>query len=182
MLLMLTELQRRKMTRLFNVFDANHNGFIEEQDYLRIAQNFARLRGLSPGSTGYQKLQAKFSFVWEYIQKFGDPDHDEFVSLPEFLVYAESVLEGQYAAVEGSTGSFLFELIDTDGDGQITQDEFRLFYQAYGIDVALVEDIFARLDLNADSVISADEFAQLGYDFHYSDDPDCPANWFFGPY
>lgn len=179
---MLTDLQRRKMTRLFNVIDNNHSGFIQERDYRRIAQNFARLRGLPPGSEGYNKLQSKFLFVWEYIQKFGDPNRDNSVSLAEFLDYADSVLEGNYAAVEGSTGSFLFELIDSDGDGTITLDEFHIFYEGYEIDDAVVDDIFSRLDLDDDSIISADEFAQLGYDFHYSDDPDAPANWFFGPF
>jgi Ca2+-binding EF-hand superfamily protein len=179
---MLTDLQRRKMTRLFNVIDNNHSGFIQERDYRRIAQNFARLRGLPPGSEGYNKLQSKFLFVWEYIQKFGDPNRDNSVSLAEFLDYADSVLEGNYAAVEGSTGSFLFELIDSDGDGTITRDEFHIFYEGYEIDDAVVDDIFRRLDLDDDSTISADEFAQLGYDFHYSDDPDAPANWFFGPF
>ena len=179
---MLTQLQQRKMTRLFSVYDTDQNGYIEQQDYLQIAENFARLRDLRPGSEDYQKLQSKFGFVWEYIQKFGDSSRDNAVSLTEFLDYADSLLQGNYAAVEGSTGSFLFELIDTDGDGEITLDEFRVFYTAYRIQGALAREIFDKLDLNSDSVISAEEFAQLGYDFHYSDDPDCPANWFFGPY
>lgn len=179
---MLTELQQRKMTRFFNVYDLNRSGFIEEADFMRIAQNFARLRNLQPNSSQYQRLQNKFNFVWEYMQKFGDPNRDQSISLPEFLVYAESVLEGNYAAIEGSTGSFLFELIDSDGDGHITLNEFALFYRAYQIEDAVVKDIFNRLDLDADEMISAEEFAQLGYDFHYSNDPNNPANWFFGPF
>src|SRR5690606_4800093 len=120
------------------------SGAIEESDYMRIAHNIARMRGFQPGSTEYKKLEAKFSFVWEYMQKFGDPNRDYAVSLPEFLEYAESVLEGNYAAIEGSTGSFLFELIDSDGDGNISLDEFHIFYRGYAIDDAVVEDIFAR--------------------------------------
>jgi Ca2+-binding EF-hand superfamily protein len=179
---MLTDLQQRKLTRFFKVYDIDGSGAIEESDYMRIARNIARMRGLQPGSTEYKKLEAKFSFVWEYMQKFGDPNRDYAVSLPEFLEYAESVLEGNYAAIEGSTGSFLFELIDSDGDGQITLDEFRQFYRAYDIHDTEVDFIFRKLDLDADSTISTDEFARLGYDFHYSDDPDNPANWFFGPF
>ena len=179
---MLTNLQQRKMTRLFHVYDLDKSGYIEEYDYMRVAENFARLRGLRIGSDGYNKLRAKFAFVWEYIQKFGDVSRDKAVSLIEFLEYADSLLEGNYAAVEGSTGSFLFELIDSDGDGQITLDEFRIFYEGYNIQDAVADGIFDKLDLNSDSIISAEEFAELGYDFHYSSDPDCPANWFFGPY
>ncbi len=179
---MLSELQRRKMTRFFNVYDVDGSGYIEERDYRRIAQNFSKLRALEPGSTAHKKLESKFNFVWEYMQKFGDPNRDYSVSLPEFLAYAESLLEGNYAAIEGSTGSFLFELIDTDGDGSITLDEFRMFYQGYDIRDTDADHIFMKLDLDGNSVISAEEFAQLGYDFHYSDDPDCPANWFFGPF
>ena len=179
---MLTELQRRKMTRFFHVYDINNSGFIEENDYKNIAKNFARLRGLSRGSEAYRRLHIKFNFVWEYMQKFGDPNNDYAISLAEFLEYADSLLEGNYAAIEGSTGSFLFELIDGDGDGKITLDEFLEFYEAYNIDETMAWEIFGKLDLNGDSVISAEEFAQLGYDFHYSDDPDSPANWFFGPF
>ena len=179
---MLTPLQQRKITRLFNVYDLDGSGYIEEYDYMRIAENFARLRGFTQGTEGYKKLQSKFGFVWEYIQKFGDSSRDNAVSLNEFLEYADSLLEGNYAAIEGSTGSFLFELIDTDGDGEINLAEFKVFYEGYNIDDAAADEIFGKLDLNSDSVISAEEFAQLGYDFHYSDDPDCAANWFFGPY
>lgn len=179
---MLTDLQRRKMIRFFQVYDINKSGFIEETDYKNIARNFARLRKLSHGSEGYQRLQAKFDFVWEYMQKFGDPNHDNAISQTEFLEYADSLLNGNYAALEGSTGSFLFELIDEDGDGIITLDEYRIFYQGYNIDDTMIWEIFNMLDLDRDSVISAEEFAQLGYDFHHSDDPNNPGNWFFGTF
>ncbi|MBZ0303036.1 MAG: EF-hand domain-containing protein [Anaerolineae bacterium] len=179
---MLTDLQRRKMTRFFRVYDINGSGFIEESDYMRIAHNFAQMRGFKPSSTEYARLETKFQFVWDYMRKFGDPNRDYSVSLEEFLAYASSVMEDNYAAVEGSTGNFLFELIDGDSDGRITLDEFRLFYRGYDIQDTVVDHIFRKLDLNADSVISAEEFSQLGYDFHHSDDPDSPANWFFGPF
>lgn len=180
---MLTDLQKRKMTRLFNVYDIDGSGMIEAQDYRRLVENFAAIRGWDYGSEAYQRLQNKFMFVWEYMQKFGDPDRSETITLDEFLAYASSLLEGNYGAIAGSTGSFLFDLIDEDSDGLITLSEFQMFYWGYGIeDEKIAAEIFARLDLNGDGTMSADEFAQHGYDFHYSDDPDCPGNWFFGPY
>lgn len=180
---MLTDLQKRKMTRLFNVYDIDGSGEIKEADYRRLIDNFAAIRGWAGGTPDYARLQSKFMFVWEYMQKFSDADRNESVTLDEFLAYASSLLEGNYGAIAGSTGSFLFELIDEDGDGQISLNEFQMFYWGYGIeDEKIAADIFARLDLDGDGILSAEEFAQHGYDFHYSDDPDCPGNWFFGPY
>ena len=51
---MLTELQKRKLTRFFNLFDANGDGVITKQDPEQVARNLAELQGMKPGSPEYE--------------------------------------------------------------------------------------------------------------------------------
>ena len=74
----------------------------------------------------------------------------------------------------------LLNMIDANGDGQVTIDELHSFYQAYDISTNELADVFQTLDLNQDGYISADEFKVIFTQFLYSDDVQLPGTWIFG--
>ncbi|NES77622.1 MULTISPECIES: EF-hand domain-containing protein [Okeania] len=47
---MLTELQTKKWTGLFQVYDADQNGVVEKDDFEEIFQNLARAGNLTQGT------------------------------------------------------------------------------------------------------------------------------------
>ncbi|GET41437.1 EF-hand domain-containing protein [Microseira wollei] len=47
---MLTELQTKKWTRLFQVYDADGNGTVTQEDFELIFQNLAKFRNLEANS------------------------------------------------------------------------------------------------------------------------------------
>jgi Ca2+-binding EF-hand superfamily protein len=51
----------------------------------------------------------------------------------------------------------LFSLIDGNGDGQISKDEFESALGAGGTNVAQADDVFSKLDKNGDGTVSLDE-------------------------
>ncbi|MDY6784031.1 MAG: hypothetical protein SW833_16040 [Cyanobacteriota bacterium] len=57
---MLTELQTKKWTRLFQVYDADGNGTVTQEDFELIFQNFAKFRNLEANTPQYDRLHAKF--------------------------------------------------------------------------------------------------------------------------
>ena len=69
---MLTELQKRKWTRLFQVYDADGNGVVEQADFEIIFQNLAQVRNLEANEPEYEQLHAKFIEDWENLQKDAD--------------------------------------------------------------------------------------------------------------
>ncbi|AOX01822.1 hypothetical protein BJP34_22425 [Moorena producens PAL-8-15-08-1] len=181
---MLSELQQRKLTRLFNLYDQQTNGVLTQADFERITDNLAAIRGWTPGSPYYDNLLAIYMRIWNGVQKFTDQNQDQQVTLDEWLTYHENVLsdtEGNEAVVNAKAAGIIF-LLDSDKDDKVTLEEYRQFFQAYGIDDSQIEEIFGRFDQNNDGYIDKQEILDLVTEFYYSQDPEAPGNWIFGSY
>ena len=184
---MLSDLQKRKFTRYFNAYDADGNGVLEGQDFELHAGKVVAARNAEPGSPTYNWAYNKWMKVWGRIQQFADTNRDNQVSLDEWFASheAEAQLDLPYWKVPEQGGitsiEFLFDVIDLDDNGEISWKEYSLFLNAYEVDWNLHEEIFQKLDLNGDGVISRDEWVVLADQF-FGDDPDAPGNWVLGPY
>ncbi|AOY84314.1 MAG: hypothetical protein F6K63_22160 [Moorea sp. SIO1G6] len=180
---MLTELQTKKWTRLFHVYDANGNNVVEENDFEVIFQNVAEARNLTPGSPSYEQLHAKLIEDWEHLQKDADKNNDGKVELAEWLEHGDHRINSpdMYQTVIDLANQ-IFELLDLNGNGVITLEEYKTFYKSWRLPEELAPEIFPKLDLSGNGSISKDEFVELVRQFHHSDDPDAPGNFLFGPY
>ncbi len=180
---MLTEFQKEKLPRLFAMYDSDTNGFIEQEDFVRLTQAFARVRAWQPGTEEYDALETRLLSRWQKMVQFADANRDERVSLPEWLAYVDDMLgsEDAYEAEVRKIASTVFSVFDRDGDGKLTAEEYRESYEAMGLDKTLADDIFHRLDLNADGYISRSEHLTLIAQFFRSQNPQSPGNWVFGP-
>lgn len=180
---MLTELQTRKWTRLFHVYDADGNGVVEKTDFETIFQNVAVARNLTPGSPEYQKLHAKFMEDWEYLQKDVDKNNNGQIDIQEWLEHGEHRINSpeMYQTVIDLANQ-MFELLDLDGNGVISLAEYKTVLQSWRVSEDVAAENFPKLDLNGDGAINKDEFVELVRQFHTSDDPDSPGNFFFGPF
>ena len=179
---MLTELQTRKWTRLFQVYDANGNGVVDKGDFEAIFQNVANSSNLTPGSEEYEKLQAKFIEDWDHLQKDVDKNNNRKVELGEWLEHGDHRINSpdMYQTVIDLANQ-IFSILDLNGDGSIGLDEYKILFANWRIPQDLASEIFPKLDLNGDGTISKDEFVELLKQFHQSDDPNAPGNFFFGP-
>lgn len=181
---MLSELVTTKLTRYFNVLDADKNGYIQEADFAAIARNLAEARGWAPGTPGYAAVEAGVMLIWRNSAAFADRNHDGQVTLEEWLAHEDYYLatpeRWEEYGVLVTKG--IFDVIDDDGDGSISPVEWRNFYQSFRIDPDAAADSFRRMDLDGDGSISRDEMVQHVTDFHFSDDPNAPGNWLFGPW
>ena len=181
---MLTDLQRRKLTRYFRVYDIDDDGCIGPNDFERVVENVRILHGLSADSHRHQSLRRSFLKRWESLRTSADGDRDGSVNLSEWLDYWEGVLNAdeRYQSEVVSVVARLFEFFDTDEDGFIGPQEFADLYSVYGLSSALARSIFTDLDANGDGVISRQELMDIGHHFYRGDDPDAPGNRLFGPY
>jgi hypothetical protein len=91
------------------------------------------------------------------------------------------VAAGQpYHEVVQPVSETVFGLLDANGDGQITYDEFRHFYGAMGVGEGHARELFARLGRNPEDSVSREEAMVLTDQYFVGDDPEAPGNWFFG--
>ncbi len=66
---MLTDLQKRKLNALFNLYDVDKNGFVEQADFEQVVQNLAPTLHLQPGSPEYTRLHAGHMAIWNNVRQ-----------------------------------------------------------------------------------------------------------------
>jgi steroid delta-isomerase-like uncharacterized protein len=179
--LMLSDLQKRKLTNMFHALDANHSGYLEYADFDALLTNLAQLSEMAAGSPEYEQLQSGFRTRWDHIRQFAETNRDEHVRLDEWLAYCSELVQSPDKVEQEwvSTARLNARLMDRDGDGLVSLEEFAAFRANLDTDNRA---IFERFDLNGDGYIPGDEFPELFRQFFLSDDPDAPGNWFFGPF
>jgi Ca2+-binding EF-hand superfamily protein len=200
---MLTELKKRKLKKLFDLYDVDGSGFITEADYEKKAQSQAEVMGYQPGSLQYNIICSQFKTLWKDLQKEIDINNDGEITLEEFLQYKDKQLnakEGYRPLWLEQSGTktaqsyeqsaedaiirltnLIFERLDADGSGEISRKEYKQGFVVQQ-DESLSEGIFSKLDINGDGILSKEEVLQHVRDFFYSDDPEAPGNWLLGSY
>jgi Ca2+-binding EF-hand superfamily protein len=179
---MLTEFQKRKIANLFAVHDLNRDGALEQSDYVEYARRLAAESGLGPGSTKYEELMSRFLGFWEMLRQMADTNHDNRVTRREWLALFEQLLSSPAAADQmRPIGEAVFAMLDRDGNGTVTLDEYRWLYSSGGLDPHLAADSFQKIDIDHDGRITTSELSQRLFEFFLSDDPNAPGTWLFGP-
>lgn len=180
---MLTDLQKKKLTRYFRVYDLDDNGSIALPDFERVVENVRALYGVHESSKTHRDLRAGYLRRWSALAASADKDHSGDVDLGEWLTYWDAVLsdDTRYVAEVSSVTERLFEVFDTDLDGVLGSDEFCNFYGVYGLKSALARQVFMDLDADGDGRVTRQELLDMAHEFYRSDDPDAPGNRLFGP-
>jgi Ca2+-binding EF-hand superfamily protein len=182
---MLTDLQKRKLTRFFNVWDANGDGVITTEDPKQVAGNLAELQGLKPGSPEHEAFYSGFMLYQNDFLQAVDVDESGSVTLEEWLAYHEEMLQDQqrFEATVLTVIEAMFALMDQDGDGKITLEEYAAWMRGMRIaEQDISQRIFSKLDLDGSGSVSKAEMMQLTREFFYSDDPEARGNWVLGPF
>lgn len=181
---MLTELQTKKLTNLFNLYDADSNGLLDEQDYARVAQNAARAIGYEPGTAEYDTLHTAYMGIWQGVCQLTDTTAEGQLTLTKFLNgYANLISQKElFAAVILDMAKTTIEFQDRNKDGKVEEDEHTAYAMAHNISRAAALESFRRLDRDGDGYLTRAELAQNIEEFFVSDDPQAPGNWLLGSY
>lgn len=180
---MLSELQTKKLTRYFQVYDIDDDGRIDAADFERIVENVRILHGEDGRSGEPDPLRDAYMKLWDGLSSAADGDGDGGVSLDEWLAYWQITLgdDQRYREEVLELTDRLFTIFDLDEDGTIGAAEFIDFYGIFGLPVDLAETVFVELDTDGDGIISREELIDASGDFLRSDDPNAPGNLLFGP-
>jgi Ca2+-binding EF-hand superfamily protein len=178
---MLTDLQKRKFAVEFLLFDHDKDGVVDRQDLQMMADNLAGQYGHADGSQEHERTRAVFDRIWEAFWAQGDADGDGRVGLSERLASMEEFTAISAEQARGFSEPViggLFDLLDADGDGAITADEYRRFLRANGIAGDLVEDAVSRVV--SDGRLARQEYVDVMLDYYLTTDADAAANWAWG--
>lgn len=181
---MLSDLQTKKLTRYFQVYDVDDDGRLDAADFERVVENVRVLRGEKDRSEAYRALRAAYMVRWESLRSAADTDFDGGVDLDEWLAYWQLALEDddRYEAEVEAITDGLYTVFDLDEDDSIGPDEFADFYGVFGLDRELARTVFRELDANGDGVITRDELLEISRQFYRGTDVEAAGNLLFGPY
>ncbi len=179
---MLTEFQKKKITRLFQFFDADGNNTIEAEDMDLIVENFSKIFNWEFGSDNARSFGGAFKKYWRKLMMVSDTNSDDKISLAEFVQAYERTLisDDTYEQFVKPFLDNIYPLIDIDKNGSIELNEFSKLYEGFRNTLASAQVVFNLLDINGDGILSKEEVYQHFYDFHFSQDMTKPANAFFG--
>lgn len=181
---MLSDLQTKKLTRYFRVYDIDDDGRIDSADFERVVENVRVLKGDGDRSSAHRSLRQAYMGRWEALRTSADGDSDGGVDLDEWLAYWQLALEddARYEAEVVAITDRLFTVFDLDEDDSIGPDEFADFYGVFGLAGDLARAVFETLDTDGDGVISREELLALSGQFYRGSDADAAGNMLFGPY
>lgn len=179
---MLSDLLIRKYTRLFNILDVDHDGFIGKVDYERVSRLCAGLSGFGAESNESKLLVEWFTSAWRRVQSTIPTRETNRITLDEYLrIHQSFMVERERFHVGVKPGvEFLFTLADNNGDGRLDEQDLVRIGQAFSIDPLSVSEAHRRIDTDRDGFIDkADMLIRLD-EFCFSDDPTAPGNWLLG--
>jgi Ca2+-binding EF-hand superfamily protein len=179
---MLSELQRRKLTRIFKLLDADANGSLHEKDIMRVSDRLAARRSLAAKSAAHAHVREEHEWLWVLLRP-SDANQDHKITLEEWLRHHADLFESKHLEpfLRARVG-VLFNILDANRDAAITADEYAMLLSAHGVDEAWARANFQRLDASSAGRLSKDEVYGLLREFFISDDPSAPGNTFWGPY
>jgi Ca2+-binding EF-hand superfamily protein len=182
---MLTELQIRKLTVLFQHHDLDNDGYLARADYEEYARRMCEALDLAPGSPQCDAVYAQTLAAWdtEVLRAF-DTDGDNRVSLEEHLAaYDVSINDPVLRKrLQQDYADSMVKLWDRDGDGRLSDTDYVALLGCYGVPEEAARQAFRHLDRDGDGYLLAEELLKAVEEFHLSDDPDAPGNWLVGPY
>ena len=178
----LSDFQRTKLARLFDVYDLNGDGLLEESDFTRRAHQFARERGWTEESSDFRELLDYTREDWVNLQLNTDADGDGAVTRDEFIGFADRRLTGEDAVDDYAYADayLIFRAMDADHDGKITADEWKMFLRAHHIGCDSAHYFFQKIDNDEDGFVTRDEISRALKEFFFSNDIDAPGNCFYG--
>ena len=170
-----------KLERTFDQMDANKDGYLDWSDYQKLGDRYIQGYNLSRDDRRARALQTFSQIYWLELLRHSGVDgdrltRDQFVTANRLAVIDTSRLN----VTEGG-GHAIFDVIDADGDNEVTKDEFaRLMRDVWKDNSPQTMELFTKLDTDGDGAISRHEFIRAVREHFLSNDPDAPGSIFFG--
>ena len=144
----------QKMKERFAALDADKKGTIDKDDLEALATKMANYRKLGSHGAGDARKRY-FDTLYAVFDLQGPTTESEFVNIMKaFSSKSDAEMRAQGIA------DMVFEVIDEDGNGEISYDEFNRFHKTSSVNMPdhMIRYFFDTSDTNGDGVIQRSEF------------------------
>ena len=175
----------RRLTRRFETYDSDQDGFIDRSDFEQAGSRTTAAFGLSDDDLRARRFHEHLLGVWDHLSAVTDTNDDDRISLSEYKTAFARRLLGRPEAFDDSYLPFLDALVavaDHDGDGHLGVDEYVRWSEALmNLRSTDARAVHARLDHDGDGLVSTDDLLAAIRAYYFSEDPEGPGAWLFGP-
>ncbi|WP_404817035.1 EF-hand domain-containing protein [Streptomyces thermolineatus] len=170
-----------KLEREFEAMDANHDGYLDWTDYQKLADRYVQAYRIDRNDRRARALQTFCQIYWLELLRHAGVDGDRLTKDQFVTANRLAVVDTSRLNVTEGGGHAIFDVIDVDGDNEISRAEFERFLRdVRRSEVPDAMEAFARLDTDGDGAISRYEFIRAIREHFFSHDPDAPGSLFFG--
>lgn len=170
-----------KHAHYFNLLDTNHDGVLNESDFLHLSLRYCSAFGLQTSSRWYSSIQSIFLGNWKLLSE--SVESKKAITKEQWLQFTSNHLITQRATYQSfvvNQTKLLIDLFDTNRDGYLQFNEYIDMLKCYNINTQSALDSFKILDLNYDKKLSHEEIIQSLRQYFTSTNPNTPGNHFFG--
>ncbi|MEV6238312.1 EF-hand domain-containing protein [Lentzea sp. NPDC051838] len=175
----------RRLTRRFETYDSDQDGYIQRSDFEQAGSRTIAAFGLREEDLRAKRLHEHLLGVWDHLSAVTDTNDDGRISLAEYKQAFALRLIGRPESFDDSYLPFLDSLMavaDSDGDGHLGVDEYVRWSGALvNLPASHARTAHARIDRDGDGLVSHDELLAAIRGFYFSEDPNGPGAWLFGP-
>jgi Ca2+-binding EF-hand superfamily protein len=181
---MLTEFQRSKLDRRFELLDTDGDGYITATDYDLAAAEVCRAFNYAEGSPQHEKVHLGYLNLWVRLSRKMDEEGAGRITRQQFAASCAQLIveaENGYDQVLRPVIQTVIEIIDANENGVLEVEELAAWFNAYGVCADDAQRAFKTLDRNGDGVLDPHEVHKAIEEYYTSDDPEAPGNQIFGP-
>lgn len=157
---------------------ANQNGHLEQSDVEESARRIGSAFGRAANSPEQHALIASCQQFWQALAQHADVDRDGRLSQDEYVAAFSSGLMSDLDAFDRIYRTLLENVVrvaDTSGDGKLNEEEYlRLMQTWYNATESDATEMFRRLDVDGDGLLTLDEMVRAATHFYLGDDPVLP--------
>ena len=169
----------KKMQAHFTRLDINKNGFISREDYEEIGRKVAEHGKLNEDETA--STISAFLSIADHLGLKPGVKHtiDEASQKVQENVLCLPIEQNKHLC--DYTHGMMFDAFDTNKDGHISYEEFRVYYRILAPDIEEhMLPCFNIIDANKDGEISREEFLAASFEFMCNMEETPLSNLFFG--
>ncbi|CAG0915572.1 unnamed protein product [Notodromas monacha] len=168
---------RQKMRTHHHAIDINKDGTVSWDDFEELVKRFETL-----GNMNKDQAESFRKVLQNYWEEFWTSDPNAFVMADEFLRSMHHVVNtSDLRKKVGAPLPYFFKAVDHDGSGEISVEEYKLFFKCLGLPEESAVKSFRAIDKNKDGLLSEKEFVKIGRDFFLSEDESRASKLFWGP-
>lgn len=170
-----------KYARRFDTLDANNDGQVDWSDYQHLADRYIDAYKIGRDDRRARALQSFLQTYWLEMLRHAGVEADRLTKDQFITANRLASIDASRLNVTDGLGHVIFDVIDVDGDNEVSKAEFARFLRdVWRIEAPDAMDSFALLDTDGDGAISRQEFIRAVREHFLSDSPDAPGSLLFG--